>query len=109
MSEARAVYDTVDLIAIEARLAAATPGPWTNIYYNAPTKAVVNTNLYPRFRTLIANCSRAPNQINDATFIANTPTDIAVLLAEVKRLRLQVKQLTESLAVATGAELPEEE
>ena len=76
-----------ELKAIEKRWAKATPGPWK----------WVDRCVRPddKYKTM-ALCSfdlRANNAIpweNDAEFIANAPTDIHALLAEVKRLNRMV-------------------
>jgi hypothetical protein len=68
---------TPDLKAIEERLAAATPGPWD---------AWLNQVRVAAHRSSVASCA-AKNGPEDATFIASAPTDIAALIAEVRRLR----------------------
>ena len=84
----------LDLDAIKARLAAATPGPWTSHGWEvdgaddepagerlivADAKTVVGLSYYDGDHI---TCSRV-----DADIIANAPTDIAALVAEVERLR----------------------
>ena len=70
-----------DLAEIEARLNAATPGPWRlaiacDEYGQDESKSTV--------RAGYVDVCMADNA--DATFIAHAPTDIAALLAEVRRL-----------------------
>lgn len=68
-----------DLQAIKARLAAATPGPWTS-------DGICVLALYEGYETFMVEVSygRRPD---DAEFIAHAPTTIAALVAEVERLR----------------------
>lgn len=71
-----------ELDVIEARLKAATPGPWV-----APCGAL-GTDV----RTLGgASVADDVKRADDADFIAHAPTDIAALLAEVRRLTPAVK------------------
>lgn len=68
------------LAAIEARLRAATPGPWTNDMREVWTANGTH-----------CICDAYVDEIesgecSDATFIANAPADIAALIAEVERL-----------------------
>lgn len=74
------------LAAIEARLRAATPGPWTNDMREVWTANGTH-----------CICDAYVDEIesgecSDATFIANAPADIAALVDEVKRLREALKQ-----------------
>lgn len=90
-----------DLKAIEARLVAATPGPWeerVGIGWAPPyvvwvrceeRRSVMSGEIENmRIASIIAECNSAtiPNAAN-AAFIAHAPEDIAALLAEVRRLR----------------------
>lgn len=74
------------LAAIEARLRAATPGPWTNDMREVWTANGTH-----------CICDAYVDEIesgecSDATFIANAPADIAALIAEVRRLLEALKQ-----------------
>lgn len=79
----------IDLDAIEARCAAATPGPWES-GGSTPTPGEVwvweETGHHPGDPdapdTRIASCSAA-----DGAFIAHARTDVPALVAEVRRLR----------------------
>lgn len=65
-----------ELDAIEARLNAATPGPW-----------VADPDRYSTPVTTMENCLIcAPGHSRDAEFIAHAPKDIRLLLDEVRRL-----------------------
>ena len=74
---------TPDVLAeIEARLKAATPGPW-----KADNGCVSTTTGYA---FMVADCGRAgPKEAAqpNAEFIAHTPEDIATLLRLVRQLR----------------------
>lgn len=78
----------LDLDAIKARLAAATPGPWT-----------VSPNVQPRGVAAVAEVntvlilSSGPlygSPMQDASLIAHAPTDLRALVAEVERLRAAI-------------------
>ena len=71
---------------IEARLAAATPGPWDveTIPETGESRVVVRSNTGDP----MLDVSVAPHGVRaeDAEFIAHAPEDIRALIAEVKRL-----------------------
>lgn len=81
----------LDTAAIEARLAAATPGPWTlrydgwTIRDSRGNRQIAHT--YGRDGSLVEQ------QVNDADLIAHAPTDIRALLDEVERLRAALTRL----------------
>lgn len=100
---------------IEARLNAATPGPWAPIS-DMPSWAVASFNAQTDVVTTRNRQYRSPGvtnygcRLHDADFIAAAPTDIAALLAEVRRLNRDVQTLIEEgienhnkLAIATEA------
>ena len=67
---------------IEARLAAATPGPW-NVYRN---DREVNMWVLSGDGSLECNLGYLGNRPeNDAEFIAAAPADVAYLLAELRK------------------------
>ena len=75
----------LDLDAIKARLAAATPGPWEEEREGGgyPTGVVYGPDC------TVTSCDSEPGTIHQCTnaiFIANAPSDIAALVAEVERL-----------------------
>lgn len=75
----------LDLDAIKARLAAATPGPWEEEREGGgyPTGVVYGPDC------TVTSCDSEPgtlHQCTNAIFIANAPSDIAALVAEVERL-----------------------
>lgn len=84
----------LDLKAIKARLAAASSGEWDDF---APpghpaircVRAVAKNKQGQRTTDFIADCqtTKAEVNLNNATFIANAPTDIAALVKEVESLR----------------------
>ena len=75
----------VDLDAIKARLNTATPGPW---------KVAIRQPSYHYWSSHGIDAKDDPViepsdylSLDDAEFIANTPSDIAALIEEVERLR----------------------
>jgi len=103
MTEPRAPYGAnqpPDLPAIEARLAAATPGPWRRL---VDGDAIWAGNVYVALVRNSDGVYHHPNApesqeaADNANLIAHAPADIAALVTEVKRLRLQVAQLAEAL------------
>ena len=81
----------LDLDAIKARLAAATPGPWEEEREGGgyPTGVVYGPDC------TVTSCDSEPGTIHQCTnaiFIANAPSDIAALVAEVERLKAELKQ-----------------
>lgn len=83
----------LDLQPIKDRLAAATPGPWT-----------ASPNVQPRGVAAVAQVntvlvlSSGPlygSPMQDASLIANAPTDLAALVAEVERLQAQLIELVD--------------
>lgn len=70
----------INLNAIKARLAAATPGPWRR---GDNRDGRGSATIYAR-RVVVV---RYVDNARDAILIANAPTDIAALIAEVERLR----------------------
>lgn len=76
-----------DLAAIEARLQAATPGPWDCTFYS-PNDSVWCGNLeIAEVRVYTGTNEAAYKNVENGEFIAHAPEDIAALLAEVRRLR----------------------
>ncbi|MBN9607824.1 MAG: hypothetical protein BGO26_10160 [Actinobacteria bacterium 69-20] len=80
---------SIDLDAIKARLAAATPGPWDYvgqgwITHPGTTFAAVGT----------PDQGMIPCTDADADLIAHAPTDLAALLAEVRALRKRAANLS---------------
>ena len=78
---------TLDLAAIKARLAAATPAPWHCadedgywFIYGSNNFQVHNTSNSADLKTAEAN----------RLLIENAPTDLALLIAEVERLRAAI-------------------
>lgn len=87
---------TLDLEAIKARVDKATPGPWwidshgmACVSHAGETATVIfiidRDQMGKARRQENGNLSAWPND-NDATLIANSPTDLATLIAEVERL-----------------------
>ncbi|SDH85140.1 hypothetical protein SAMN04489735_10824, partial [Aneurinibacillus thermoaerophilus] len=73
---------------IEARLAAATPGPWG---CNDDNEFTIG-HLYAPFGEMEV-CKVTSGNLADATFIKCVPTDMRRLLDEVKRLRKDNEEL----------------
>lgn len=82
------------LAEIEARLKAATPGPWQA----SAASHVIQTNHLTRDVWHICTTDTGFHQMEEwaanAKLIANAPQDLADLIAEVKRLEQKVKTLT---------------
>ena len=77
----------MDLQAIEARLEAATPGPWDfdTIPETGESRVVVRSNAGdPMLEVSVATHGVSAE---DAEFLAHAPEDIRALLAEVKAVR----------------------
>jgi len=68
------------LAAIEARLKAATPGPWE---WDGEILSSPDNDVYNHILSLF------PKAEKNYRFIANAPTDLALLIAEVKRLEAE--------------------
>lgn len=98
----------VDLDAIKAALAAATPGPWA---WDREAGAIVNPEVRALQRRIwdarpgdplydaedisytVLDCpGPSSNKTNDAHLVANAPTWLADLVAEVERLRAAVQE-----------------
>jgi len=78
------------LLAIEARLKAATPGPWEK-----EIAGIKGDRFMAATGPWYSINARRDRIDEDADFIAHAPTDIATLLALVRRLREQVKAQTD--------------
>lgn len=74
----------MDLQAIEARLAAATPGPWSRSGYDVG-QVVYGPGGQPDLIGPISTNS----DIEDAEFIAHAPKDVRALIDEVGRLTVE--------------------
>jgi hypothetical protein len=91
------VTPPVDLAAIQARLDAATPGPW-----------VASQELADRVRGWVRPIETVEGGVvvddvrtgHDAVFIAHAPADVATLLAGVRELEADNERLGRSLADA---------
>jgi hypothetical protein len=81
--------EPVNLDAIKKRLEAATPGPW-------PFTGNVGGKLVTELvRALVDDPTVTTRYDGDRRLIANAPTDIAALVAEVERLRAEMVPLVE--------------
>lgn len=91
----------LDLNAIEARLGKITPGPWV-ISENGFNIFTKNNTLHifvdPGYRDEEGWHGHLVDAEANTIFIANAPTDIAALVAEVKRLREHLRILEDTLA-----------
>lgn len=79
-----------ELNAIEARAAAATPGPWW-VYDDGRSAGVVNgdgSTYHRPYRAMICGGDAHEGYFDgpDADFIAHARTDVPALVAEVRRL-----------------------
>ena len=73
----------LDLDLIKARLAAATPGPWV---LSKDRETITQTSHITRDVWTI------PRTHEDMELIAHAPSDLAALIAEVERLRVELEQ-----------------
>jgi len=89
-----------DLTVIKARLAAATPGPWSSLAAKPGWDADVGI-IAPGCECVLAECfcefkakgDRHPEWAEaNAVLIAHAPTDLAALIEEVERLREKIRQ-----------------
>ncbi len=87
----------MNLEEIEARLAAATPGPWdadgteVSQHWSRPEPwLTIATNEVDCMAYCYGGRGRGVERVEDAEFIAHAPEDIRALLAEVKRLQAQI-------------------
>jgi hypothetical protein len=88
-----------DLDAIEARLKAATPGPWTLIAYEHGGGRLVVEEPYTRvIATLVADLYETPGPSRDGnrTLLTHAPVDLAALVAEVRQLRAEVDAMCQN-------------
>ena len=86
----------VDLDAIEARIAAATPGPWSSASGNTATEPIrLRFNSGGRLEVVYE-----PTWEADAELIAHAPTDLAALVAENERLRTVARAARKLMAGA---------
>lgn len=83
-----------DIAAIEARVTAATPGPWTIKPFNSLDKEIVI--LEPAVK--VDNDDVDPDEAAaNAALIANAPTDLARLLADRRELVAEVERLKDQV------------
>lgn len=94
----------LDLQPIKARLAAATPGPWTADLNASGMATVAVESSKPSLLASLAGVAQVNtimvvssgplygSPAQDADLIANAPTDLAALVAEVERLRGAIKE-----------------
>ena len=82
----------LDLDAIKARLAAATPGPWA-IWHDLDHQGFTTVGDADSYAEILANgeCEESNPTAHvyveeDANLIAHAPADLAALVAEVERL-----------------------
>lgn len=87
--------------AIQGRLNAITQTPWKNCnstYYGMVKAGKKEVAVASYFNSIDEDCRvTREDQAANAEFIANAPTDIARLLAEVERLREENKRLCDEL------------
>ena len=81
----------MDLQEIEARLEAATPGPWD--FETIPETGESRVVVFSNTGDPMLDVSVAPHGVRaeDAEFIAHAPEDIRALLAEVTDLRVKLE------------------
>ncbi len=87
----------VDLDAIEARAAAATPGPWKHIASERGDRESERTHTVSQIERgghlAIARVRSWDQQPENATFIASARTDVPAMAREIRELRAEVAAL----------------
>lgn len=88
----------IDLDPIKARLAAATPGPWTPVetHKQSATDSFFSVAVVGRREVRATIPSQARPDERDAALIASAPADLAALVAEVERLREALANLLDA-------------
>lgn len=108
MSEHKPMTDE-KLAAIQGRLNAITQPPWKNCnstYYGMVKAGEKDVAVASYFNCVYEDCRvTREDQAANAAFIANAPTDIARLLAEVRRLNKASRYLAEQMVHDGGAGL----
>lgn len=90
----------LDLDAIEARRAAATPGPW-RVETHAPT---LSRLVRSEDGTLVIDFGYVGNRTQaDAEFVAHAPEDIRAMAAEIRALRSERDELRGKFADAAAS------
>lgn len=81
--------EPVTLDEIEARWAAATPGPWSVVSRADGTHAVVADDATSELGEClpVAHCPDFGASLDDSDAIAHAPTDVAALVAELRAAR----------------------
>lgn len=101
MSEHKPMTDE-ELAEIKGRLNAITAPPWKNCnstYYGMVKAGEKDVAVASYFNSIHEDCRvTREDQAANAAFIANTPTDIARLLAEVEQLKKVSRYLAERLS-----------
>lgn len=102
MSEHKPMTDE-ELAAIQGRLNAITQPPWKNCnstYYGMVKAGEKDVAVASYFNSIHEDCRvTREDQAANAAFIANAPTDISRLLAEVERLKRVSRYLAERLVL----------
>lgn len=81
----------LDLEPIKERLAAATPGPWFHRQVGGKFDWIADHRDHGQHRKIIVGKDALYGGTPDYAFIAHAPNDIALLMAEVERLRSDVQ------------------
>lgn len=106
MSEHKPMTDE-ELAAIQGRLNAITQPPWKNCnstYYGMVKAGEKDVAVASYFNSIHEDCRvTREDQAANAAFIANAPTDISRLLAEVRRLNKASRYLAEQMVHDGGA------
>ncbi len=102
--------DSLDLDAIEARLKAATPGPWGWSAEDASMTSLTGPDELEQHVLSVTACAECTTREArclgprepDADLIAHAPTDLAALVAEVRRLQDDNTRLTDLVRYQRG-------
>ena len=98
---------SIDLDAIKARLAKATPGPWllqgaqSDYDISGEGERVDGWNVGPRVLEIDLRDPRHLT-LSNAELIANAPSDLAALVAEVERLRERIADFEDDFRKVTS-------
>lgn len=90
-----------ELAAIEARLKAATPGPWTRDGVAARGEWVVVLANGERVATMY-EMAEPNSDARNGDLIAHAPTDLAALVEEVRRLKAENDKLSALYSAVSG-------
>lgn len=92
--------EPLDIKPIEARLAVATPGPWTDVTFEGGIAIMHGTSR--GFDGYVMHEDGGDLDTADADFIAHALTDLAACVAEIERDREVIEDLHRRLRIWRG-------